>query len=102
MRREGELPEDFSLDVYSDFTVLTNREGDLTFLLDALVAQKITLETFWEEIKRRGVMSESFSPEEEAQKVGESTDLGLLTGSSFRPAAENKPAGETGTGAAEE
>ena len=80
MRLPPEMPDDFSIDVYSDFAILTNREGDLTFLLNALIAQKITLETFWMEVKRRGVMSETFDPQEEAQRVGDSTDLGLITG----------------------
>jgi hypothetical protein len=73
-----ELPEDLLINVYSDFEILVNRGGDVEFLLKCLVSGKMTLETFWAEVARRGLMSETFDPEVEARSVRDTLDPGTI------------------------
>jgi hypothetical protein len=64
-----ELPEAFSLDVYSDFAVTLFGDKDLDLLLKTYVAGGLTLETLLSEMKRRGKLADSVDPEEEAEKA---------------------------------
>jgi hypothetical protein len=72
----GDLPDDFKLDIFSDFKVSSFGDADLTFLLKAAMAGKLSLETFLEEIKRRGKLADSVDAEEEIDRI-EGQDDGL-------------------------
>lgn len=56
--RKIELPEDFSVKIFDDFTIGLRSTQDLDFLLKSVGLNKIDLETFLKEIQRRGTLSE--------------------------------------------
>lgn len=65
-----ELPEDFAVDVFSDFKVSAST-ADLDFLLRATQAGTLSLKTFLREIKRRGQLADSVNPDEELLQIQE-------------------------------
>jgi len=79
-----DLPDDISFDIYSDFNTTIYDTGDLTFLLNARVRKEISRETFYNELKRRGKLSESVEAEDEEEKMSEEepnmADLSALAG----------------------
>jgi hypothetical protein len=67
-----------SVDVNTDFGVGTGTGIDLQLLLNATTANKISVETFWSEMKRRDILADSFDPEVEKSRIDSAApDLGL-------------------------
>lgn len=64
-----DLPEEFAIDIFSDFGISANGTADLEFLLKARTSGDLTRLTFLQEIKRRGVLADSVDPEEEAEEA---------------------------------
>jgi hypothetical protein len=64
----GELPAGFSVDIFTEFVVLNN-SSDLAGLLQARRERVISLPTTIDEIKRRGILSEALSTEDEVEAV---------------------------------
>lgn len=69
------LPEDFSVDIFSDFSVATQSTTDLKSLDAARARGDLTLETFLSEQKRRGVLADSVDPAEEAEAALNENDF---------------------------
>jgi len=67
---QTELPADFGVDVFSDFTVSFGN-SDLAFLLDATTKGRLSTLTFLQEIKRRGQLADSVDPDVEAAQIAE-------------------------------
>lgn len=68
-----------SLEVNKDFGVSMRDAADLQTLLTAVNAGQISRETFWKELKRRGVLMDDFDPEEEAERIeAEAPALGMV------------------------
>lgn len=59
-----------SLVVNKDFGI-TGNTADLQYLTQAALGGKISQETYWSELQRRGVLSDSFDPEVEATRIAE-------------------------------
>lgn len=60
-----------SVNVHTDFGVDIAAEAEPALLLQAAQANKISDETLWEELKRRGVLSDDFDPDEEEKRLAE-------------------------------
>lgn len=67
-----------SLTINTDFGVTMRDAADLQTLLNAVNTGQISRETFWKELKRRGVLMDDFEPEEETERL---QGMGPLTGS---------------------
>lgn len=63
---DTDLPEDFSVDVYSDFAAPSS-VGDQEHILRAARSGLITRRTYLAEIKRRGLLGEAFDVDAEAE-----------------------------------
>lgn len=61
---EEDLPEDFGVDIFSDFSVDPGDATQLTVLLSARVAGEIPRRVFLDELKRRAALSEDVDTEE--------------------------------------
>lgn len=70
------LPEDFGVDIYSDFKVSLYSDKDVDTLLKSCQANKLTNETYLEEIKRRGLLSESVDLEAETAALADLSSIG--------------------------
>lgn len=55
--------------VYTDFDAFLENVEDLQALGTARAAKDISRETYWDELKRRGVLSDDFDKEEEEQRL---------------------------------
>ena len=64
-----ELPADFSVDVFSDFQVAIHTTEDATLLLKSCQASKISVETYLNELRRRGILSDMVDVKEEAERI---------------------------------
>jgi len=74
-----ELPKDFSFDIFNDFGVVLRSKDDLDFLLKARQTREISQQTFLEEIRRRGTISENIDIIEEMARIEkEGPPLGLI------------------------
>ena len=75
-----ELPEDFSIDIYSDFKVSLWGSTDVDKLLKACIAGKMSKRTFLLEIQRRGMISEDIDIDQELKEIEEDSSIldGLL------------------------
>lgn len=58
-----------SLTINTDFGVQAGAGADLQQLLDAVNSRQISRETFWSEWKRRGILSDSFDPAVEKDRL---------------------------------
>lgn len=68
-----------SLTVNTDFGVTMRDAADLQTLLQAVNAGKISRDTFWKELVRRGVLADDFSADDEADKLdSEGPALGAI------------------------
>lgn len=68
-----------SVTVNTDFGITMRDAADLQALLGAVNAGQISRETFWRELKRRGVLMDDFDPDEEAERIGaEDPALGMM------------------------
>jgi hypothetical protein len=63
-----ELPEDFSIDIYNEFTIGLGA-ADTDTLIKLRGAREITRTTLLEEMKRRGVLSEAVNVEDEIDSL---------------------------------
>lgn len=71
-----ELPESFTLDVFSDFRVSSGGSVDMPVLLQAAAGGMLSRETLLGEMKRRGLLAEDVDPAEEAERAAQD-DAGL-------------------------
>lgn len=63
------LPEEFSVDVWSDFGISLRAQDDLDKLIKARGQGEISHETFLRELKRRALLSDTVDVEEEMDRV---------------------------------
>lgn len=63
------LTEDVSCDVNRQFEMKISDAQELSDLRDLRLAGDLSRETLWYEYRRRGVLSDSFDPEEEAGRI---------------------------------
>ena len=63
----GTLPEDFDIDIFTDFGIMTSNPAMLDHLLKMRQTGEITRVRHLKEAKRRGVFSRDFDPEQEAK-----------------------------------
>lgn len=70
MARFGGKPEPKPGDILvnKDFGI-TGTKSDLQYLTQAVLGGKLSQETYWSEMQRRGVLGDSFDPETEAARV---------------------------------
>lgn len=61
-----ELPEDFGVDIFSEFSMLSGNPATLEFLHKCRQTGDLTRVTFLKEIKKRGALSADVDPETEA------------------------------------
>jgi len=74
-----ELPEDFAVDVFNEFSISLAQPAELAMLLTMSQAGKLRGATLLAEAKRRGVLAETVDPEHEAERARqEGPALGLL------------------------
>ena len=83
--RDAALPDDLSVQIFSDFAVSAGGE-DTSFLLNAVNTQRITQRTFLNENIRRGILSPHLNIEEEMSELESLPDLALIGASGFPPA----------------
>jgi hypothetical protein len=70
-----ELPEDFAIDIFSDFGISIRGTEDIDKLIDMREKSMISHETFLREIKRRATLSDSVDIEDEISKVAEEQEV---------------------------
>lgn len=77
-----ELPEDFKVNIFSEFGITTNTESGVTSLIAMREKKLITEPTFLKEVKRRGVLSEDVDVEKETVELEEekAQNMELLQG----------------------
>jgi hypothetical protein len=68
---EYELPalKDFSFDISPNFSVSARVAEDIKTLIEMRRARDISQETFWAEVKRRGVLAEGFEAGTERERI---------------------------------
>ena len=73
------LPEEFTFDVFSDFGVILRSKDDLEWLLKARQSRELDQQSFLEEIRRRGAVSEESDIEEMIARLTEEKeeDVGM-------------------------
>lgn len=54
-----------TVEVFKDFSIESEDLQDVELLLRARMAREISQQTFWKEIKRRGLISDDFNPQDE-------------------------------------
>jgi hypothetical protein len=72
------LPEDFGVDIFNDFGISLDDTREVEALLKARVTGEITQETLLNELKRRGVLSDSVDVEQEIEQTTEEDARGLM------------------------
>lgn len=73
------LPNDFNVEIYSDFGLSTRALADITALQQARMSGDISRETYLREMKRRGIISDSVDIQVELEKVNsEAPALGVI------------------------
>lgn len=83
-----------SVDVNTDFGVGSGNSVDLTVLLQAVTAGKLSKETFWSELKRRDILADSFDADVEKDRIGSEApelDAGLGKGMDLNGPPKPKP-----------
>lgn len=58
-----------SVDVNTDFGIGSGTGIDLTTLTTGMTAGKLSMQTWWDELKRRDILKDSFDPEVEQQRL---------------------------------
>ncbi len=71
------LPEDFAVDIFSDFKANLFGDADADLLTKMCLSGKLTLETLLKELNRRGKFADDFIPADEVERVD---DQGLPPG----------------------
>ncbi|MBW7990032.1 MAG: DUF4055 domain-containing protein [Planctomycetes bacterium] len=75
-----ELPEDFKTKIFNEFNLGTKANEDAERVMDLRKNRDISHETTINEHKRRGILGENITAEDEKQKLeDEGPDLGMLT-----------------------
>ncbi len=74
------LPNDFKVNVYSDFVISQAGSDQIKDLILAYNSGLITAETFLKEAKRRDFLSDALDVEDEAAKAGANVNLNLGDG----------------------
>jgi len=67
-----------TLSVFKDFGIIMSDATDIAALQAARANGDISRETFWTELKRRGLLSDDFDPEDEIDLLDAESDLGEL------------------------
>ncbi len=73
-----EVPDDFKIDIFSDFGITAHDGGDNEFLLKMANSGKLSMTTLIREVKRRGTISEDVNVEQEFQDIQDQMPL-LIT-----------------------
>lgn len=74
-----ELPDDFAVDIFNEFSLTEKGAEDIRNLLALRQAREISRITFYRELKRRGLLSETVEPEKEAEAIAlEGPSLGMI------------------------
>lgn len=100
-----DLIDEMTLDVYSDFTAGVESDKDSELLRKLAEGNKITVRTLLSELRRRGILSDSVDPEEEAAAAAKERDAigGLPEGdpgdAPVDPAEGDPMPGDEGVGA---
>jgi hypothetical protein len=90
----SELPEDFKIDIVTEFATSLREQQDVTSLLEARKIKDISRETLLRELKRRRILGEDVVIADEVDAVEkEAPDLSLLSAS---PPGARGGAGEDG------
>jgi len=75
-----DLPDDFKVDIFNDFSITLKSGQDIESLLKARLAGEISHETYLREVKRRALLSESLDVVEEIERVdAEGPAMGNIT-----------------------
>lgn len=74
------LPDDFAVDVFSEFGLSQRATQDIEQLIKMRQAREISRLTFLREVRRRALLSDSVDPEQEARDVEEETPVDGFTG----------------------
>jgi len=82
-----ELPEDFAVDIYSDFGLSLKSADDLQALMALYSQGVITAKTLLYECKRRGVVNDMVDVDEEVQAAKDDPPMGMLTLAGAKPNA---------------
>lgn len=67
----AELPEDFGVDVFSDFGVSMRAAEDIQALISLYTAGALSLQTVLREVKRRGLLSDQVSVDDEIDAIAQ-------------------------------
>jgi hypothetical protein len=78
MARWAKLPETAECYVHTDFSAEILADADEKLLLEALTLGRITLDTWWDEMQRRGILGPQFDKIKEASALASGgDDLGM-------------------------
>jgi hypothetical protein len=69
MMKWGGVSGDVNVDLNTTFELKLTDQSELTTLGDARLNRDLSQETYWRELKRRGVLSDDFDAEEEADRL---------------------------------
>jgi hypothetical protein len=89
-----ELPDDFAIDIHSEFGLGARAAADNEFLLKARQAKEIDRETFLEEIRRRGLLHEFTVVQEIMDRLEEEQQENLAMMSEVMPGEEGGDEGD--------
>ena len=64
-----ELPDDFKIDVFTDFSMVTGDAAQAEFLLKCRTSRELSQPTFLREIKRRGILSDDLDVDDEIDLI---------------------------------
>ena len=78
----GELGEDFTVDIFNDFSITLRGSDDISMLLENRKLRELSRETYLREIRRRGFIHESVDLEKEIEAIQNEPDLldGMASG----------------------
>ena len=68
--RSMTVPEDWRISIFRDFSLIGGKQTDIVALQADATAGRITVQTYLEEAKRRGLYSDDLDPEAEAELSG--------------------------------
>lgn len=71
------MPETAEVYVHTDFAAEVLNDADEKLLLEALTLGKISRDTWWDEMTRRGILGPQFDKTAEAKRLEEEDDLGM-------------------------
>lgn len=73
------LPEDFSIDIFNEFTLSLRSEQDVVALMQSRLAGEISRETYLTELRRRGLIADYIDIQAEMARIeSEGPPLGLV------------------------